>query len=212
MKTITLVTQKGGSGKSTLAINLAVVASRGKKRVLLIDLDPQATTTKWYERRCEQEISRQPAVVTITAAELPEALKRAKAARIDTVFVDTAGRDDPSSATAIKHADYCLVACRPTPADMEALEPTIETLTRQGKAFAFVITQAPVSGFRITEAEAGLGNQGIVAPVPIVYRVAYQDALGNGQGVREFDPEGKAAREMIALWYWVNRSLRKLDG
>jgi len=210
LQTITLVTQKGGSGKSTLAINLAVTAGRGKKKSLLVDLDPQATSAKWYERRLELGESEHPGVVSIPATQLPEALGRAKSARIDTVFIDTAGRDDPSSAAAIKHADYCLVACRPTPADMEALEPTIDTLTRQRKAFAFVITQAPASGFRIIEAEKGLGGQGLVAPVPIVTRVAYQDALGNGQGVIEFDKEGKAAREIIALGYWLNRELRKL--
>jgi len=212
LHTITLVTQKGGSGKSTLAINLAVTCGRGRKRSLLIDLDPQATSAKWYERRCRHEISDQPGVVAVEASQLPEALRRAKAANIDTVFIDTAGRDDPSSAAAIKHADFCLVACRPTPADIEALEPTIGGLLRQRKPFAFVITQAPAVGFRIKEAETGLELQGLVAPIPVVTRVAYQDALGNGQGVIEYDRDGKAARETIALTHWLNRELRKLNG
>lgn len=208
MKTVTLVTQKGGSGKSTLAINLAVTAQTKKRRVLLMDLDPQQTTAKWYQRRKADH----PAVVALTATQLPEALRRAEAAGIDLVFLDTAGRDDPSSATAIKHSDYCLVACRPTPADMEALEPTIDVLTRQQKPFAFVIVQAPPSGFRIPEADSALGNHGGVAPVPIVHRVAYQDALGNGQGIKEFGKDSNATREMMALWFWLNRELRSLDG
>ncbi len=208
MKTVTLVTQKGGSGKSTLAINLATTAQTKKRRVLLMDLDPQQTSAKWYQRRKAEH----PAVVAIAATQLPEALKRAKAAGIDVVFVDTAGRDDPSSATAIKHSDYCLVATRPTPADMEALEATIEVLKRNHKPFAFVIVQAPPSGFRIIEADGALGPHGDVAPVPIVHRVAYQDALGNGQGIKEFGKDGNASREMMALWYWLNGELRKLDG
>lgn len=212
MHTITLVTQKGGSGKSTLAINLAVTCGRGKKRSLLIDLDPQGTSAKWYRRRLEHGLPESPGVVTIAASQLEEALRRAKDAKMDTVFIDTAGRDDPSSAAAIKRADYCLVACRPTPADIEALEPTIEGLTRQGKPFAFVITQAPPSGFRIAEAESGLGLQGMVVPVPIVTRVAYQDALGNGQGIVEYGQDPKATRETIALCHWLNRELRKLHG
>jgi chromosome partitioning protein len=208
LETITLVTQKGGSGKSTLAINLAVAARTAKRRVLLIDLDPQRTAAKWYQRREVDE----PAVVTIAAPQLADALHRAQAAQIDLVIIDTAGRDDPSSTAAMKHADFCLVACRPTPADMEALSPTIEALHRLKKPFAFVMAQTPANGFRIREAEIGLGHQGTVAPVPIVYRVAYQDALGNGQGVTEFDREGKAAREIIALWHWIYRAIRKCDG
>lgn len=206
MKTVAIVAQKGGPGKSTLAINLAVAAGRGKKKTLLLDLDPQETTTKWYQRRAADR----PAVISIRAPKLAEALQRAKAAKIDLVVIDTAGRDDPSSATAIKHADFCLVACRPTPADMEALEPTIEALKRQGKPFAFVITQTPASGFRIVEAEKALGNHGTIAPVPIVYRVAYQDALGNGQGVVEYAQDHKATREIIALSHWLGRQLRQL--
>ena len=208
VKTITLVCQKGGPGKSTMATNLAVVAGRGKNRVLLIDLDPQGTTAKWYDKRQAET----PSVVTITATQLVEALKRASSANIDIVIIDTAGRDDQASSAAIKAADYCLVPCRPSPADMGDIQPTVEGLRRQEKPFAFVVTQTPASGFRIREAEAGLGHHGTVAPVPIVYRVAYQDALGNGEGVFEFEPEGKATREILALWHWINRELRKLDG
>ena len=205
MLVISLVTQKGGSGKTTLAISCAMAAEETGAHALILDMDPQGTAEVWYQNRDADT----PKLATVTAADLSGALARANPL-FDFVLIDTPGRDEPGTATAVRHSDLCLIPCRPTPADMKATPATVATIKRLDKLSAFVLCQTPPRGYRIREAAAGLGVLGMVSPVPIVSRTAYQDAQGLGLAVTEYEPDGKAAAEVRALWLWVTKKLEKL--
>ena len=203
MPVISFVTQKGGSGKTTLAFSCAVAAEQAGHKVLLIDMDPQRTAENWYQDRRADT----PQLISIDSAQLDQAITAGQSRGFDVIFIDTPGRDEPSIATAIRLSDLCIVPCRPTPADMKATPQTVNTINRLNKTAAFVLTQTPPRGYRIREAEKGLSILGTVAPVRIVMRNAYQDSQSMGMGVTEYEPEGKAAYEIRALWTWITQKL-----
>ncbi len=200
MRTIVLATQKGGSGKSTLAVGLAVAAMADGHRVAMIDTDQQGTVSSWGRRRAlpEPRIERAG-----SSLELERTLLALRHSGFTLAVIDTPATSNTLSASAIGAADICLIPARPSPADIEAALPTLRTVRKLGKPFAFVLNQAPSRGCRIGEAAMALNAAGLLALPYIIQRNDHQDALGAGFAVTEFAPGGKAAQEIRGLWRWV---------
>jgi chromosome partitioning protein len=206
MKVLALATQKGGTGKSSLAVSLAVAAQERGLKVYVVDLDPQATARRWYERRQAEG----PEVSAIDPARLAAGLSALARKRFDLAIIDTPGVDTPATTAAMQAADLCLVPARPSVADIEAARPTIRTLATLGKSFSFVLNQCPPGrSIRTLDAYRALQMMGAVAGVTLAMRADHLDALAQGLGVTERDPGGKAAGEIRDLLQWL---MLKLEG
>src|SRR5438128_1862237 len=191
MYVVTLVTQKGGSGKSTLTVGLAVAAMEDANRVAVIEADSQGTVSSWRRRRTNPY----PRVDRVAdRVEIERAIPRLRAEGVGLAIIDTAATNNNLSSCAISVADFCLIPARPSPADIEAALPTLTTIRRFNRRFAFVLNQTPPRGYRLSEAATSLNSLGVLALPFIVQRNDFQDALGAGLGVTEFAPEGKARR------------------
>ena len=120
-KLITVFNQKGGSGKSTLSIQLAGAVVKRGYSCLLIDMDPQGTSSRWASSAPEN--SPFPASVMSLA---PMEGKMHREVRnyidkFDIIIIDCPPALDsaaPSSAMLI--SDLALIPVVPTPVDMWA--------------------------------------------------------------------------------------------
>lgn len=210
MKTIVLATQKGGCGKSTLAVSLAVAAMQGGLSIRLIETDPQGTLWNWQQQRACPH----PVVDVISdVAQLEQRLWIFNRHDVAVTIIDTASGLSALTNAAIRRADLCLIPVRPSIIDIQAVTPTLGTVRANGKAFAFVLNQAPHRGRRIDDAARELGDESapdlkdIVAQPYIGLRVQHQDALGKGLAVTEYAPAEKSADEIRRLWQWVENKL-----
>jgi chromosome partitioning protein len=210
MKIIAFLTQKGGTGKTTLAASVGVAAQEAGERVFLIDLDPQGSLASWGDRRDAEA----PAVDKISPDKLSAALVGLEKAGYTLAIIDTQGVDTAATAAAMRSADLSLIPARPSALDIEAARPTMGSLSRLNRAFAFVLNQIPAGrSSRIQDASRALALLGVLAPANIVQRNDHQDAIAYGLGVTEHDPHGKAAEEIRQLWQWIKRKMEgKLHG
>ncbi|WP_181704460.1 ParA family partition ATPase [Chthonobacter albigriseus] len=204
MKTIAVISQKGGAGKTTIAVHLAVAAHLAGKTVALVDLDPQATARKWFDRR-EADI---PEVIGDHAERLPQLMEMAEANGADLLVIDTAPNADRASLRAAKSADLILIPCRPAAFDLDAIETTRDLADLARKPSFVVMSAAPVRSALTDEARKGLEAKGTaVAPTVIHARVAFAHSVIDGRTAMEFEPDGKAAAEIRELCTWAFKQL-----
>jgi chromosome partitioning protein len=201
MKTLAIISQKGGAGKTTLAVHLATAAAAAGHRSAVIDLDPQGTAASWGDRRRVQE----PEVISGQAVRLPMMIKAAEENGADFLVLDTAPNADQTASLAARIADLVLIPCRPAAFDLEAVQTTLMLAKTAGKP-AFVVLNAvpPRSGGIDKEAAERLKEQGAaVAPHQLTQRAAYAHGVIDGRTAQEFEPHGKAAAEVKAIYKWL---------
>lgn len=202
---------KGGIGKSTLAANLAVLAARASKEVLLVDTDDQQTTMTWAAARGEHEGLAPVTTVAMSGKQTRAELQRVKA-KYDVVVVDAGARDTTTQRAALSVADLVLLPFPPRGPDLWTLDAVAETIgdirtiNADLRAIVFV-NRADAVGDDNAEAEAAFAEHGDtfeVAPVRIGNRKAIAVAHLTGRAATEMakrDP--RAVGELDALFQYV---------
>lgn len=204
MYVITMASLKGGAGKTTLALHLAAAAEGRGIRTVVIDLDPQQAAAKWGDSRTGDR----PLVVSVMAARLPRALEDAQKVGAGLVLIDTAAHAEMILNPAVSAADLVLIPCRPTVIDLQHVTATAELVGSRGKPGAVVLNAVQPRTNEVAEARALVEKLGIpLASAQVSHLVAHSRAITAGQGVTEFEPGGKAALEIEALFEWISLHL-----
>jgi chromosome partitioning protein len=202
MRVITIAARKGGVGKTTLATHLSVLASTPGRPALLIDTDPQRSLAWWHSLRPSET----PLLIEAQARELPEILDAARREGMENVVIDTPPHAETSIADAMRVSDLVLVPTRPGPFDLAAVASTLDLAQRIGKKPLAIINAAPPrTGASepsiVIEARQALTALGAtVARSVVSQRIALSHAVISGSTVTEYEPAGRAATEIEALW------------
>jgi len=206
MKTIVFASQKGGAGKTTLAAHLAVAAVKaGDGPCVLIDTDPQASLTDWWNGREDET----PAFAPVTLKELSCKLAALAQAGFAFAFIDTPPAITESISAVVAQADFVLIPTRPSPHDLRAVGRTVELAALAHRPFAFAVTQAKPNSRLTVQAMAALSAHGVVAPAIVHDRVDFASSMIDGRTVLEIDPRGRSAGEVVELWTFVKARMNE---
>jgi chromosome partitioning protein len=222
MDVLALANTKGGVGKTTLALHLGVEAERAGRRVVWVDLDPQASLTEAWEARAAVT----PALAEVLAMGGAPSERRAhrlgeelgaKLASLAAEGYDLALIDTPPEHYQAVHLDAglgaataILVPIQPTPLALRAVGPLLAKLSPE-QCFAFVVNEASPNRFvqSTPQAIAELSAHGRVAPIILHPRELYATATADGRTAGEIAPSHAAAREIRDLWLFVESWIRE---
>ncbi len=199
--------QKGGVGKSTLATNAADYLQRLGRSVLLVDADPQATTTRWAELREEMNF---PVIHLARPNMTKEILDLGN--NYDDVVIDGPPRAEALSRAAIIAADLVVIPIEPSGASDWACKVTVEQVQEAAVLkeihMVFVISRAIARTIISRSIRDYVAETGVpLLRAVITNRVVFAEALTMGKTVYEWDPSSAGAREMsnvmeeIGDWY-----------
>lgn len=205
MQVVAVIAQKGGTGKTTLALSLAVAAAARGRTSAVVDLDPQASASRWGDRRGVET----PVIVSAQPARLRQVLDAARRHGAELVLIDTPPRAEQAALEAAKAAGLVLIPCRPAIYDLETLATTAELVRYAGaRPIRVVLNGVPPRGPRRQQAEEVVRGLGLeVCAAALGQRAAFADAAALGRSAAEHEPGGRAAAEIAQLYGAVDAAL-----
>jgi chromosome partitioning protein len=205
---VAVISSKGGVGKTTICASLAVRAAKESDKVALLDVDPQQALARWWELRGSPD---NPKLFMNDGGACDDPTGDVvvlKDRNWEWTFIDTPPAMMDKIVLSVAAADAVIILARPSPIDLESLDPAVQVCEEYGKPFAFVLTHFDKSWKLSKTAAPFLADMGKVLPTTIGYRQSFVGAMIAGKTGPEYHdrPQAKtAAEEIDALWKEVKR-------
>lgn len=209
---IALANTKGGVGKSTIAGNLAwafATWEASPETVLLVDADPQASITKWFDLAESVPFDRtQLSTARVLQQQLPRLRKQ-----YSVIIVDCPPMQSDVTAAGVTHADLGLVPVQPSPLDMLAYSELVPLL-RQAQGFndklklRFVVNQLSPRTTLAREVQESLADADIPLLSTMIHdRQVYRRVVAQGSSV--VAEPGPAHDEICSLAKEIRHALEE---
>ena len=208
MRTVLVASSKGGVGKTTIATHLAAQAALDGQRTVLIDADPQGSSTRWAERRAGLESAVLPLDGTRKSWQkhIPDDTQR-------TVVDAPAGATVDSLESFLDYADALLVPILPSTLDIDATVPFLNAIAkhprvRRGQLRVGLVGNRLKPWTNASQQAVDLLQQW---PYPVVAQLrdsqAYVMLVGLGRSL--FDYQSQQVREHQEDWAPLLKWLKK---
>ncbi|MDX1711358.1 MAG: ParA family partition ATPase [Rhodovibrionaceae bacterium] len=200
-KVLTVAQQKGGAGKTTLAAHLAVAWTAARKKVAVVDIDPQQSLTMWYRLR-EERMGDAGAGLLVNQIQGWRVRNEVQslAEEHDVVIIDSPPHMETEARVAVRSADLVIVPIQPSPMDVWATQPTLQLAAEEKRPVLLVLNRVPPRANLTGEMLAEVQKMGAkLAKSRVGNRIVFASALAEGRAVGEVQPKGRAAQEITAL-------------
>ena len=208
MRTVLVASTKGGVGKTTIATHLAAQAALDGQRTVLVDADPQGSSTRWAERRAGLESAVLPLDGTRRSwqKQIPDDTQR-------TVIDAPAGATVDSLESFLERADALIVPVLPSTLDIDATVPFLNAIAkhprvRRGQLRVGLVGNRLKPWTNASQQAVDLLQQW---PYPVVAQLrdsqAYVMLVGLGRSL--FDYQSQQVREHQEDWAPLLKWLRK---
>ena len=217
MQVLAVLNLKGGAGKTTIAINLAAALAERRHRTMVLDIDPQASASRWASQARDRgghyfELARDIHHETGGASAIKATVDRMGA---DIIVLDCPPELEDRSLVAALLADYVLIPVSPSPLDIWAGEAAVKTAQEARAERGGILPRVSLVPSRLVtrtvmsrELPASLAQLGEPVAPGISQRVALAECAVAGETIDRYAPGSSAHKEFQALAAYVLKRLK----
>jgi chromosome partitioning protein len=196
---LTVAQQKGGAGKTTLAAHLAAAFQAKGRRVATVDIDPQASLSRWHEARAKALTDPGITHSRITGWRAKNEVEKLARSH-DVVIIDSPPHAETEARIAVRAASLVIVPVQPSPMDVWATRPTLDLAAQERVPVLLVLNRVPARTRLADQLIARMADLGAdVAATHIGNRISFAAALMDGRSVGETARTSRAAEEIEQL-------------